>query len=67
MRDNTNIESTLEPLYSVEDIKNYTHLSYESIRKFIREKKLVASKMGVKYMVKESELKRFIDERTTKQ
>lgn len=66
MRDNTNIESTLERLYSVEEIKNYTHLSYESIRRFIREKKLCASKMGVKYLVKESELKRFIEERSTK-
>ena len=64
MRDNTNLESTLEKLYTVEEIKDYTRLSYESIRKYIREGVLVGGKVGVKYMVPETELKRFIKERT---
>lgn len=49
---------------TVDDIKNETHLSNDSIRKYIREGLIKASKVGVRYLVKREDLDAFIESRT---
>lgn len=46
---------------TVDEVKNITRMSNDSIRKHIRLGNLKAFKRGVRYLIKESDLKEFIE------
>lgn len=51
----------MEKYMTVDEVKNITRMSNDSIRKHIRLGNLKASKIGVRYLIKESDLKDFIE------
>lgn len=53
----------LEKLYTPEEAAAYLHLSPYTVKDFLRKKTLHGIKTGKKWVIKESELKKFIDSR----
>lgn len=48
-------------LYSVEDLVDMLNLSDRTVRAYLREGKIKARKIGLKWMVTEKNLKRFLE------
>jgi len=48
-------------LYSVEDLVNMLNLSAETVRAYLREKKIKARKIGLRWMVTEENLQKFLE------
>jgi len=53
----------IETMFTVEQVAKQTHSAIATVRRWIREGDLIASKIGRKYLVSESDLARFIEER----
>ncbi len=54
-----------DKLLSVEEVAERLGVTPDTIRHYIRTRQLIAIRMGNKYRIKESELTRFLDERST--
>lgn len=54
-----------DKLLSVEEVAERLGVTPDTIRHYIRTHQLTAIRIGNKYRIKESDLKRFLDERTT--
>ncbi len=54
-----------EKLLSVEEVAGRLGVTPDTIRHYIRTRQLIAIRVGNKYRIKEEELKRFLDERST--
>ena len=54
-----------EKLLSVEEVAERLGVTPDTIRHYIRTHQLTAIRIGNKYRIKESELNRFLDERST--
>jgi len=47
-------------LYNLKEVENLLNLNIQTIRKFIKEGKLKASKVGTRYIVTEDAIKAFL-------
>jgi excisionase family DNA binding protein len=54
-----------EQWLSVEDIAQELNVTIDTVRAWIREKKLVAYRVGREYRIKRSDLNKFLEERRT--
>jgi len=54
-----------DKLLSVEEVAERLGVTPDTIRHWIRTKALIAIRLGNKYKIRESELNRFLDERST--
>ena len=54
-----------DELLSVEEVARRLGVTPDTIRHYIRTHRLTAIRIGNKYRIKESELNRFLDERST--
>ncbi len=50
---------------TLEDIAKQTHVTTETVRVWIREKQLIAYKVGRSYLVKKEDFEKFLEERRT--
>lgn len=50
---------------TLEDIAKQTHVTTETVRVWIREKQLVAYKVGRSYLVKKEDFEKFLEQRRT--
>lgn len=52
--------------YTVDEIKDMLHLSSRTILNYIRSNKLKAMKLGGKWLIEESDLKKFLQDASNK-
>lgn len=56
----------VEKLYSAEEVAEYLKVTLRTVRDWIKKGEIRASKVGKAYLVKESDIQRFVNDRMLK-
>lgn len=56
-------EEGFDQLYTLNEVADYMHVKVETVRTWVKNKQLVAVKMGRAYVVSESDLRAYLIER----